>query len=77
MFKRLALAALVALGSLIFVAPGLAQNAVWRIDSEHSAARLFLASSRNPDASVNAGVAARALKMFAYSESGSEFCPRV
>jgi polyisoprenoid-binding protein YceI len=57
MFKRSALVLLVVLSSLIFVAPGLAQNAVWRIDSEHSTARLFLASSRNPADTVNVGVA--------------------
>jgi polyisoprenoid-binding protein YceI len=56
MLKTLALVVLFVL-SLIFVAPGLAQNAVWRIDSEHSTARLFLASSRNPDDTVNVGVA--------------------
>jgi polyisoprenoid-binding protein YceI len=37
--------------------PIVAQNTVWRIDSEHSTARLFLASSRIPDARVNIGVA--------------------
>jgi polyisoprenoid-binding protein YceI len=57
MSKKSALVALVVLSILIFVAPGLAKNAVWHIDSEHSTARLFLASSRNPDATVNVGVA--------------------
>jgi hypothetical protein len=57
MLKTLALVVLVVLSSLIFVAPGLAQNAVWGIDSELSTARLFLASSRNPDDIVNVGVA--------------------
>jgi polyisoprenoid-binding protein YceI len=57
MLKKWAFVTLVAVSGLIFVAPVLAQNAVWRIDSEHSTARLFLASSRNPDASVNVGVA--------------------
>ena len=57
MFRRSALVVLVALSSVIFVAPGLAQNAVWSIDSEHSTARLFLASSRRPDDTVNVGVA--------------------
>jgi polyisoprenoid-binding protein YceI len=56
-FKRSALVMLAILSSLIFVAPGLAQNAFWRIDSEHSTARLFLASSRNPNDTVNVGVA--------------------
>jgi len=57
MFKRSALVVLVVLSSLVFVAPAPAQTIVWRIDSEHSTARLFLASSRNPDATVNVGVA--------------------
>jgi polyisoprenoid-binding protein YceI len=57
MFMRSALVALVVLSSLIFVSPGLAQNAVWRIDSEHSTGRLFLASSSNLEATVNVGVA--------------------
>ncbi len=57
MLKTSALVVLVVLSSLIFVAPGLAQNVVWRIDSEHSTARLFLASSTNPDDAVNVGVA--------------------
>ena len=42
---------------MISVVPVLAQSTVWRIDSEHSTARLFLASSRRPDASINVGVA--------------------
>jgi len=57
MFKKSALVVLVMLSSFIFVAPAPAQNAIWRIDSVHSAARLFLASSRDPDATVNVGVA--------------------
>jgi polyisoprenoid-binding protein YceI len=57
MFNKSALVAFVVLRSLIFVEPGLAENAVWRIDSEHSTARLFLTSSRNPDDTVNVGVA--------------------
>lgn len=57
MFKRSALVVLVVVSSLIFVAPCLAQNAVWRINPEHSTARLFLASSRNPDDAVNVGFA--------------------
>jgi hypothetical protein len=56
-FKRSALVMLVILSSLIFVTPDLAQNAVRRIDSEHSTARLFMTSSRNPDAAVNVSVA--------------------
>ena len=54
-FSKPALAVLLVFGSLIFVAPGQAKN--WRIDSEHSTARLFLASSKNPGDTVNVGVA--------------------
>jgi polyisoprenoid-binding protein YceI len=57
MFNKSALVVFVVLSSLIFVEPGLAENTVWRIDSERSTARLFLASSRNPDDTVNVGVA--------------------
>ena len=57
MFKRPALLVLVVLSSLIFVESGLAQSAVWRIDSEHSTARLFLASLKSPHVAVNVGVA--------------------
>jgi polyisoprenoid-binding protein YceI len=57
MLKKLALVTWVAVSGLIFVAPAPAQNTSWRIDSEHSTARLFLASSRNPDDTVNVGVA--------------------
>lgn len=57
MFKKLALVALLVISEMICVAPVLAQNTVWRIDSERSTARLFLASSRNPSAGVNVGVA--------------------
>jgi len=56
-FSKAALATLVVLGSVIFVESGLANDAVSRIDSEHSTARLFLASSRNPADTVNVGVA--------------------
>ncbi len=57
MFKRSALVVLLVLSSFIFVVPAPAQNAIWHIDSAHSTGRLFLASSRNPDATVNVGVA--------------------
>jgi hypothetical protein len=57
MFRKIAFWALMAIGSLMAVTPVKAQSTVWRIDSEHSTARLFLASSRNVDADVNAGVA--------------------
>ncbi len=61
---------LVVLSSLVFVAPAPAQTIVWRIDSEHSTARLFLASSRNPDAIVNVGVA-RANGLVAYADDSA------
>jgi len=57
MFKKLAFGALLAISGMICVVPVVAQITVWRIDSEHSTARLFLASSRNPDAGVNVAVA--------------------
>jgi polyisoprenoid-binding protein YceI len=57
MFKISVLVALVVLSGFIFVVPTPAQNTIWRIDSEHSTGRLFLASSSNPDATVNVGVA--------------------
>lgn len=57
MFKKFSEFALVALTALFSVAPALAQNNVSRIDSEHSTARLYLASTRNPEADLNVGVA--------------------
>jgi polyisoprenoid-binding protein YceI len=57
MFKISDLVVLVVLSGFIFVVPAPAQNAIGRIDSEHSTGRLFLASSRNPDATVSVGVA--------------------
>jgi polyisoprenoid-binding protein YceI len=70
MFKKSALVVLVVLSSFIFVAPAPAQNAMWRMNSEHSTARLFLASSRNPDATVNVGVA-RANGLVAYADDSA------
>jgi polyisoprenoid-binding protein YceI len=55
MFKKVSEFALVALTGLFSVAPVLAQNS--QIDSEHSTARLYLASTRNPDSNLNVGVA--------------------
>jgi hypothetical protein len=55
--KKLALVALLAVTGMILVAPVAAQNTAWSIDSEHSTVRLFLASSKNPDAADNVGVA--------------------
>jgi polyisoprenoid-binding protein YceI len=70
MFKISALVVLLVLSSFIFVVPAPAQNAIWHIDSEHSTGRLFLASSRNPDATVNVGVA-RANGMVAYTDDST------
>jgi hypothetical protein len=57
MFRKYALVGLVVFGGLISVTAALAQDGAWRIDSQHSTARLFLALSRDPEASVNVGVA--------------------
>jgi polyisoprenoid-binding protein YceI len=57
MFKKFSELALVALTGLFSVAPALAQNSVSQIDSEHSTARLYLASTRDPAANLNVGVA--------------------
>jgi polyisoprenoid-binding protein YceI len=57
MFRKLAQFAVVAVAGVVSVAPAFAQNAVSQIDSEHSTARLYLASSKNPDTSLNVGVA--------------------
>jgi len=46
MFKKLAQVAFVALTGMISVAPVFAQDSVSQIDSEHSTARLYLASSK-------------------------------
>src|SRR5271163_2129863 len=57
MLKKLALVVLLVIGGMMVILPAVAQNTVWRIDSEHSTARLFLASSKNPGARDNVGVA--------------------
>ncbi|HWY06166.1 MAG TPA: hypothetical protein VNY24_04855 [Candidatus Acidoferrales bacterium] len=57
MFKKVSEFALVALAGLFSVAPVLAQSSTSQIDSEHSSARLYLASTRNPDSNLNVGVA--------------------
>jgi len=57
MLKRIAGAALVVLVGVTSATPVVAQNTVWRIDPEHSTARLFLASSKSPHVNVNVGVA--------------------
>jgi polyisoprenoid-binding protein YceI len=56
MVKKLALFAFAALTVMFSVAPVFAQDSVSQIDSEHSTARLYLASSKNPNGSVNVGV---------------------
>lgn len=57
MFKKVSVVASVALAALFSVASALAQNSVSQIDAEHSTARLYLASARNPDSNLNVGVA--------------------
>jgi len=57
MVGKYAVIGLVLLGGLIAVAPALGQDSTWRIDSQHSAAHLFLDSSRNSEAGVSVGVA--------------------
>ena len=49
--------AFIALAGLVSVAPAFAQSTVSQIDSEHSTARLYLASSNNPNTNLNVGVA--------------------
>jgi polyisoprenoid-binding protein YceI len=57
MLKRVSGTAIVVLVRIISAMPVAAQNNTWRIDSEHSTSRLFLASSKTPDAVVNVGIA--------------------
>lgn len=57
MVKKSAEIALVGLAGIVSAAPALAQNPVSQIDPEHSTARLYLASSKNPTTSINVGVA--------------------
>jgi len=57
MSKKLGLISFAVISAVICVRSAAAQNAVWRIDPEHSTARLFLASAKNPESSVNVGVA--------------------
>ena len=57
MFKKVSEFALVAVTGLFSVAPVLAQSSTSQIDSEHSAARLYLASTRNAGSNLNVGVA--------------------
>jgi polyisoprenoid-binding protein YceI len=57
MFKKLSGFALAALTGLFSVAPAFAQSSVSQIDAEHSTARLYLASTKNPNGDLNVGVA--------------------
>ena len=57
MLRKSVLAVLLVTVGMMVALPAIAQNTLWRIDSEHSTARLFLASSKNPDAGDNVGVA--------------------
>ena len=57
MSNKSLIVAFVALSSAFSVAPVFAQSSVSGIDSEHSTARLYLASSKNPGDNVNVGVA--------------------
>src|SRR6202140_370781 len=57
MLKRGSGTAIVVLVGIISAMPVAAQNNTWGIDSEHSTARLFLASSKTPDAVVNVEIA--------------------
>src|SRR5260221_13484698 len=57
MLKKFSTFALIAVAGFASVAPAFAQSSVSRIDAEHSTARLYLASSTNPDANLNVGVA--------------------
>src|SRR6266478_5666109 len=57
MFKKFAQFVVVAIAGAVSIAPAFAQNAVSQIDSEHSTARLYLASTKDPNASLNVGVA--------------------
>jgi hypothetical protein len=47
MFKNLVSVALLVISGMICVVPVVAQNTVWRIDSEQSTARLLLSSSQH------------------------------
>jgi hypothetical protein len=57
MLNKVGLAVFLFISAMVLVTPAVAQRTVWQIDSEHSTARLFLASSKNPDDGDNVGVA--------------------
>jgi polyisoprenoid-binding protein YceI len=49
--------AIVIFTGILSAIPAAAQGSLWAIDSKHSTARLYLASSKGPDATINVGVA--------------------
>jgi polyisoprenoid-binding protein YceI len=57
MLRRVSGTVVIVLVGIISAMPVAAQNTAWRIDSEHSTARFFVASSKTPDAIVNVGIA--------------------
>jgi polyisoprenoid-binding protein YceI len=57
MLKTVSGTVIVVLIGIISAMPVAAQNTAWRIDSEHSTARLFIASSKTPGTIVNVGIA--------------------
>jgi hypothetical protein len=57
MLNRIGGTAFFVFAGIITVAPVMAQDPGLHIDQEHSTARLFLASSKSPEARVNVGVA--------------------
>jgi hypothetical protein len=57
MLRKSVLVVLLVMGGMMVALPAVAQDTLWRIDSAHSTARLFLASSKNPGAADNVGVA--------------------
>jgi polyisoprenoid-binding protein YceI len=57
MLKTVSGTVIVVLIGIISAMPVAAQNTAWRIDSEHSTARLFVTSSKTPGAIVNVGIA--------------------
>ncbi|HWY06232.1 MAG TPA: hypothetical protein VNY24_05190 [Candidatus Acidoferrales bacterium] len=75
MFKKLVGFIFVALTGIFSVAPALAQNSISQIDSEHSTARLYLVSSKDPSDSVNVGVARAAgvVKLSAGNSAAPDF----
>jgi polyisoprenoid-binding protein YceI len=56
MLNRIAGTAFIIFVGITAATPIMAQNSAWRIDPEHSTARLYLASSKSPQLNVNVGV---------------------